>query len=113
TALLNFLYILQQIEAAFYTQAVATPYYGMSHLEAIALSDVRDQEIAHEQFLKTVLGKDAITTISPNFSSVTFADRTSVLTSAYTIEDIVISGLNGAAGLFTNTSLALTLSKMV
>ena len=113
TALLNFLYILEQIEAAFYTQAVATPYYGLSDLESLCLSDVRDQEIAHMEFLKTLLGKNAITAIKPNFGSVTFADRTSVLTSAAAIEDMVIAGINGAAGLFKDQSYPTAFCKMV
>jgi Ferritin-like domain len=113
TALLNFLYVLEQIEAAFYTQAVATPYYGMTHLELLAITDVRDQEIAHREWLKTLLGKSAITTISPDFSSVTFADRTSTLSSAATIEDLVISGINGAASRFSDTAYPVALAKMV
>src|ERR1700733_1432632 len=42
TALLNYIYILEQLEAAFYTQAVATPYYGMDASEQALLQDVRD-----------------------------------------------------------------------
>jgi rubrerythrin len=113
TALLNYLYILEQLEAAFYTQAFATPYYGMSTSELQLLQDVRDQEIAHREFFKRYLVKEAIPAISPNFSAVTFADRTSVLTYAIIFEDMVISAYNGAAHLFTNTDLAISLSKMV
>ncbi len=112
TALLNFIYIMQQIEAAFYTQAVATTYYGMDKLELEAITDVRDQEIAHREYLKKLLGKDAVTNISPDFSSVTFADRASVLSKAGEIEDIVVSGINSALNLFTNKVYSLALSKM-
>ncbi len=111
--LLNFLYILEQIEAAFYTQAYATPYYGMTESEMQLLLDVRDQEIAHREFFKRILGTSAIAAISLDFSLITFADRTSVLTYAAIFEDMVISGYNGAAHLFINTDYVLTLSKMV
>ncbi len=115
TALLNFLYVLEQLEAAFYTQAaaVSSQYYGISHLELLALIDVRDQEIAHKEYLQGLLGKNAITAVVPNFSTVNFADRTSVLTNAATLEDIVIAGFNAAAGLFTNYSYAQSFTKMV
>jgi hypothetical protein len=113
TALLNFLYVLEQIEAAFYTQAVATPYYGLTTLESLCLTDVRDQEIAHMEFLKTLLGKNAISPIKPNLGPVTFADRTSVLTNAAIIEDMVIAGLTGAAGLFSDNSYPQAFCKMV
>ncbi len=112
TGLLNFLYILQQIEAAFYTQAVATPYYGMDNLELMAITDVRDQEIAHMEYFKKLLAGDAVDPLSPDFSTVVFADRASVLSSAAKIEDIVISGLNGASTLFGNKGYSLAFSKM-
>ncbi len=113
TALLNFIYILQQLEAAFYIQAVATPYYGLTTSESKLLTDVRDQEIAHREYLKALLGKEAIPNITVNFSSVTFADRTSVLTHAALFEDLVITGFNGAAPLFIDTKYVLAFSKMV
>src|ERR1700741_2488407 len=72
-ALLNYLYILEQLEAAYYTQAYATPYYGMTTSELQLLLDLRDQEIAHREFFKKLLGTNAIGSISPNFSMVTFA----------------------------------------
>lgn len=112
TALLNLLYIMQQLEAAFYTQAFATPYYGMNPTEYDLLKDVRDQEVAHREFLKKLIGKDAVADISPDFSLVTFADRTSVITYSVIIEDMVISAFNGTARLFQNTGLLLTFSKM-
>ncbi len=112
-ALLNFLYVLEQIEAAFYTQAVATPYYMLDHKEMIALTDVRDQEIAHKEYLQTLLGKKALAAVNMDFSLVTFADRTSVLTHAAIIEDIVISGINGAAAHFSNTDYPLSFTKML
>ena len=113
TGLLNYFYILEQIEAEFYTQAVATPYYGMDSSEELLLTDVRDHEIAHRDFLQNLLGKSAISTIKPNFSSVTFSDRTSVLTHAAIIEDLVVAAINGAAQLFLNTDYVLALAKML
>ncbi|MCW3121441.1 MAG: hypothetical protein JWQ38_933 [Flavipsychrobacter sp.] len=113
TALLNYLYILQQLEAAFYTQAFATPYYGLTSSDYDLLKDVRDQEIAHREFFKRLLGADAVPDISTDFSLVTFADRTSVLTYAARFEDMVISAMNGAVRLFTNTDHVLSISKMI
>jgi hypothetical protein len=112
TGLLNYLYILQQLEAAFYTQAVATPYYGMDKSEQVLLTDLRDQEIGHREFFQKKLGADAIRDIVINFSAVTFADRTSVLHHSKVIEDLVVSGMNGVVELFTTTDYILTVSKM-
>src|SRR4051812_12166158 len=46
TALLNFLYVLQQLEAEFYTHAIASPYAGISQKELLALRDIASQEAA-------------------------------------------------------------------
>ena len=112
-ALLNLLYITQQVEAAFYTQAVATPYYGLTESESLLLTDIRDQEIAHREFFKTLLAKAAIPAIKVNLSPVTFADRTSVFTRAYALEDMVVAAYNGAARLFTNADYVSAIAKMV
>lgn len=112
-ALLNFLYILEQVEAAFFIQAVSTPYYSHTMSELQLLTDVRDQEIAHREFLKSLLAKAAIPAIITKFGPVTFADRESVLNHAYLLKDLVISGYNSAAALFTNTEYALAIGKMV
>ena len=110
--LLNYFYILEQLEAQFYTQAVATPYYGMDASEEQLLKDVRDHEIAHAEFLKGLLAANAVPTIVTNFSAVTFADRTSVLSHAYAIEDLGISAYIGAAELFTDSTYAIELAKI-
>jgi len=112
-ALLNYLYILEQVEAAFYTQAVTTNYYGITKSELELLTDVRDQEIAHREFLRTLLGANAIPAINTAFKGVTFAERTSFLTNATQLEDLVISGINGAAPLFSDTDYVVSLGKMV
>ncbi len=113
-ALLNFLYVLEQMEADFYTKAVTGLYLGISSNEHLALVDVRDQEIGHREYIKSLLGTtNASAPVITNFSNVNFADRTSVLTNASVLEDLVIAGFNGAAGLFTNTSYPLSFLKLV
>jgi ferritin-like protein len=111
--LLNYVYILQQLEADFYTQAVSTYYNTISSSELVLMTDLRDQEIAHKKFIQAILGNNAIPDILPNFSAATFADRASLLTFAFQLEDLVISGLNGVVQFFTNTTHIYSLSKMV
>jgi hypothetical protein len=113
TGLLNCIYVIQQLEAAFYTQAVATPYYGLTVSESQLLTDVRDQEIAHMEFMKGLLGNNAVSNISVNFSAVEFADRTSTLKYAAIFEDMSVSAINGAAHLFSNMDYVFALAKMV
>lgn len=44
---LNYAYALEQLEAAFYTQAAMTPYSGITDAERKILTDIRDHEIVH------------------------------------------------------------------
>lgn len=92
---LNYAYALEQLEAAFYTQVIATPYAGMSKYEETLLRDIRDHEIAHRVFFAKALGANRIPDLTPNFTSVNFADRRSVLTTAMTFEDLGVSAYNG------------------
>jgi hypothetical protein len=49
-ALLNYAYALEQLEVAFYTAVMASPYSGMTRYERSVLSDVKGHEIAHREF---------------------------------------------------------------
>lgn len=92
---LNYAYALEQLEAAYYTQVMATPYAGMSAYERTLLADIRNHEIAHREFFKKALGANRIPDLQVNFSAVNFGDRSSVLKTAMTFEDLGVSAYNG------------------
>ena len=110
---LNYAYALEQLEAAFYTQVMASPYKGMSLRERSILTDIRNHEIAHRQFLKKALGSKAIPGLSVDFSKVNFASRASVLNTAKTFEDLGVSAYNGAGRLLQNGDYLLAAGKIV
>lgn len=99
---LNYAYALEQLEAAFYTQVVASPYQGMSAYERSVLRDIRDHEIAHRSFFAKALGRNAIPNLTPNFSAVNFASRQSVLSTASTFEDLGVAAYNGGGQAIRN-----------
>ena len=94
---LNFAYALEQLEAAFYTQVVATPYSGMSSTELSYLTQIRDHEVLHRNFFKTALASNAIIGLTVNFSAINFSSRTSVLTAAKAFEDLGVTAYDGIA----------------
>src|SRR3954462_13943723 len=53
---LNYAYALEQLEAAFYSQAVKSPYDGITKAELATLTAIRNHEIEHRDFLKKALG---------------------------------------------------------
>ncbi|HEY5370474.1 MAG TPA: ferritin-like domain-containing protein [Hanamia sp.] len=111
--ILNYAYALEQLEAAFYTQVIATPYSRISSTELYYLKDVRDHEIAHREFFKAALGSMAIQKLEVNFSSINFKDRTSVLGTAKAFEDLGVSAYNGAGKLISNADYLTIAGKIV
>ena len=111
--ILNYAYALEQLEAAFYTQVVTTPYTGMPASELAILTDIRDHEIIHREFFKAALGTMAIGGLTPNFTGINFADRTSVLSTAKAFEDLGVSAYNGAGRLIKSADYLTLAGKIV
>ncbi|MEO6328443.1 MAG: ferritin-like domain-containing protein [Ginsengibacter sp.] len=105
--ILNYAYALEQLEAAFYSQVILTPYSGMTALETELLTDIRNHEVAHREFFKTAITAAAPSSVIPslavNFSSIDFTNRTSVLATAKAFEDLGVTAYNGAGQLISTS----------
>ena len=112
---LNYAYALEQLEAAFYTQVVANGSFtaNFSALEQEYIKDVRDHEIAHREFFKAALGSNAIQALEVNFSAIDFSNRSSVLTTAKTFEDLGVAAYNGAGKLLASADYLVLAGKIV
>jgi len=110
---LNYAYALEQLEAAFYTQVIQTPYSGMSSAERAILIDIRDHEVAHREFFKAALGANRIPDLAVDFSAIDFGSRESVLTTARTFEDLGVAAYNGGGAAITNPEYLLLAGKIV
>jgi hypothetical protein len=106
---LNYAYALEQLEAAFYTQVKTAPPSNMNGHEQNVLRQVWAHEVIHMTFFKTALGSKGIPALTPNFSSINFKDRTSVLDAARTFEDLGVAAYNGA-GQFLQSAAYLTIA---
>jgi hypothetical protein len=115
TGILNYAYALEQLEAAFYSTVVANAAFttAFSTTEQEILTDIRDHEITHRDFLKAALGSSAIPDLEVDFSSINFGDRESVLTTAKTFEDLGVAAYNGAGNLISDGNLLLVAGKIV
>ena len=111
--ILNFAYALEQLEAAFYIQVIATPYANIPATEMTMLTAIRDHEILHRNFFKAAIGASAIPALTPDFSSVNFSSRASVLAQAAAFEDTGVTAYDGAGYLIQNPAYLLLAGKIV
>ena len=111
--ILNYAYALEQLEAAFYTQVIASQYTGITASELALLTDIRDHEVAHREFFKAALHGNAIGSLQVDFSKVDFSSRTSVLNTAKAFEDLGVAAYNGAGKLITTKAYLELAGKIV
>jgi len=111
--ILNYAYALEQLEAAFYSQVIDTPYADITAEETALLTDIRDHEVAHRDFLKEALADGAIPALEVDFSAVDFTDRASVLGTAMVFEDLGVSAYNGAGKLIEDVAYLAEAGRIV
>jgi hypothetical protein len=111
--ILNYVYALEQLEAAFYTRVAQTFYTGATDTEKALLADIRDHELAHREFFKSALGGVAIPSLEVDFSTVDFGSRDSVLGTAKALEDLGVSAYNGAGILIKKADYLILAGKIV
>jgi len=114
TGILNYAYALEQLEAAFYATVLGGGYFAnASAEEKTIMGDLEKHERAHREFFKAALGSMAIANLEVDFSSIDFANRTSVLNAAKTFEDLGVAAYNGAGKFLESADLLLIAGKIV
>ncbi|MBC7744622.1 MAG: ferritin-like domain-containing protein [Flavobacterium sp.] len=111
--ILNYAYALEQLEAAFYVQVLATPYSGISSKEKSYMHDICRHEVAHREFFKNALGSKAIPALEVDFSTIDFSSRDSVLAASKGFEDLGVTAYNGAGALLESVDYLLLAGKIV
>ena len=111
---LNYAYALEQLEAAYYAAVIGSASFAntFSGQEQAILRDLAAHEAIHRDFFAAAItgaGGTPIPGLTPNFESVNFANRASVLGTAQVFEDLGVSAYNGA-GRFIESDVYLTLA---
>ena len=115
--ILNFAYLLEQLESQFYNRVVNSFYTGVTNEERAILFDLNAHESIHRQFFRAAITAAAPSQIIPeitfNFSGVDFGSRDSVLTTSQVLEDTGVAAYNGAGQLIQNTDYLVLAGKIV
>lgn len=112
-AVLQFAYALEQLEADFYTKVVANFTSSISTSEQSVLADIKNHEVIHREALRAILGASNDFTVHTTYGGLNFRERTAVLTTARTFEDLGVAAYNGAAQYLTSTTNLLVAGKIV
>ncbi|RZK23435.1 MAG: hypothetical protein EOO56_05060 [Hymenobacter sp.] len=115
---LNYAYALEQLEAAFYTRVRTGTYYTgtATAAEKAIFDDLYYHEVIHRDFFKaaiTAAGATPLPDLTPDFSSIDFTSRTSVLAAAKAFEDLGVAAYNGAGQYITTPAYLLIAGKIV
>ena len=98
----RFVHVQEQLEAAFYTAVVANANFGtfFNADERELLTDLRDVEVIHREFVRTALGSQAVPDLSGSLNTGTLntllSSRANILAAARLFEHIGVGALNGA-----------------
>ncbi len=115
--ILNFALLLEELEAAFYPAAIKsgriTNAKELDYLRALG-----NHEATHVKFLRDVLGKNALfqtSELSLNRSglSALLTDRSKILNTAVTLEDLGVHAYNGAGPSLKNPTYLLAAGSIV
>jgi hypothetical protein len=112
-SILNYAYALEQLEAAFYTQLILTPYSGITASETALFTSIRDHEVLHREFFKAALGGNAIPALVADFSTIDFTNKAKVLAAAKAFEDTGVRAYDGAGYLIQDKGYLTIAGKIV
>lgn len=93
--------LLEQIEAAFYTEVVASATFNSFNTdEREVFTDLRDAEVMHREVVRAFLGTQRLPIVTGSINTTTLntilSSKTNIITAAQTFESLGVSGLNGA-----------------
>ena len=110
--ILNYAYVLEQLETAFYTLA-REKTMGLSLHDKEVLQELRDHELVHKEFYKAILGPNAIPDLDFNFSGVDWNNRNAVFDLANKLESTGVGAYNGAARYISDPKIIAVSGKIV
>lgn len=95
TGIFNYIYTLEQLEAAFYIKLSVAYPAAFTATQISFFKDIKSHEVAHRGFYKKFLGAAGIGNLDFDFSSIDFTNATAVFTATKALEDMGVAAYNG------------------
>jgi rubrerythrin len=114
--ILNYAFALEQLEAAFYSAVVTSAaFVGMTAEQKEVMTDLRNHEVAHREFLRAALSTAAIGDLALDNANVgtAIASTASILKNAEAFEDLGVAAYNGAGKYLQDANNLLLAGKIV
>ncbi len=110
----NYFLTIKQLTSGFYEQLVASSSFAslFSADEQSILTDIRNHEVVHREYLRAALGSRAIPNVELNLAAIDFNNKDQVLETAEDFENLCVAAYNDALQLINDTNLALVMMKM-
>ncbi|WP_367120210.1 ferritin-like domain-containing protein [Spirosoma sp. 48-14] len=111
--ILNYAFVLEQLEATFYQMVLANPYSGMTAMEMQLFQDLRNHEVTHRAFYRTALGGAGIPDLTFDFSSINFRQRTDVMEASRMFAEVGTAAYTGGGKYLTDPQNLKVAGKIV
>lgn len=111
--ILNYAFVLEQIESRFYELVLANPYDMMTEMERQLFQDLRNHEVTHRAFYRAALGSAGIPDLTLDFSDINFRQRTDVIEAARMFAEIGTAAYNGGGKYLTDPDNLAVAGKIV
>ncbi|GAB4040751.1 hypothetical protein GCM10028809_65900 [Spirosoma gilvum] len=111
--ILNYAFVLEQLEATFYQLVLSNPYQGMTAMEMQLFQDLRNHEVTHRAFYRTALGGAGIPDLTFDFSSINFRQRTDVLEASRMFAEVGTAAYTGGGKYLTDPENLKVAGKIV
>lgn len=111
--LLNYCFLLKQLQAAFYQKVVTAYPADFTAADKDFFADLHDHEVVQRQALLFALGSNYLPPLPFVFTSLTLSTRAGVLAAAQQLEDLGVAALVGALPLFSTFQLRVLLTKIL
>ncbi len=113
TGQLNYFYLLQQLQVAFYTQVLAANPSGLQAGELDVLGDLRDHHVVQLRALFYALGNaPLLPQLSYTFTGLTLNTRAGLLAAVQTLEDLTLAALNFSLPLLSSVDTLTLVAKI-